>query len=125
MGLIGVLCEAINAVAAEEKEQMLTSTVMDKMSSILKTLDHDGSGKISLKEFKAILHIPEALNALKQVDVDPVGIVDFAEMFFFEDGEPVDLDFHQFMAMVPDLRGCNTAKVKDLLNTSRQITTKF
>eukprot|EP00747_Dinoflagellata_sp_TGD_P073602 gnl/TRDRNA2_/TRDRNA2_157973_c6_seq1.p1 gnl/TRDRNA2_/TRDRNA2_157973_c6~~gnl/TRDRNA2_/TRDRNA2_157973_c6_seq1.p1 ORF type:complete len:165 (+),score=42.82 gnl/TRDRNA2_/TRDRNA2_157973_c6_seq1:2-496(+) len=123
--LIGVLCEVISAVAAEEREAMLTSTVIEKMGNILNTLDSDDSGKISLKEFQEILNIPEALAALEQVGVDPVGIVDFAEVFFFQDGKQVDIEFGRFMEMVLDLRGSNVATVKDLMTNTKKVSGKF
>eukprot|EP00747_Dinoflagellata_sp_TGD_P146579 gnl/TRDRNA2_/TRDRNA2_176707_c2_seq2.p1 gnl/TRDRNA2_/TRDRNA2_176707_c2~~gnl/TRDRNA2_/TRDRNA2_176707_c2_seq2.p1 ORF type:complete len:429 (-),score=109.29 gnl/TRDRNA2_/TRDRNA2_176707_c2_seq2:800-2086(-) len=80
--LIGVLCEVVSAVAAEEKEAILTETVTEKMSIMIQGLDTDSNDKISYKEFKQILNIPKALHALQEVGVDPVGIVDFADYFF-------------------------------------------
>eukprot|EP00747_Dinoflagellata_sp_TGD_P142906 gnl/TRDRNA2_/TRDRNA2_176311_c0_seq14.p1 gnl/TRDRNA2_/TRDRNA2_176311_c0~~gnl/TRDRNA2_/TRDRNA2_176311_c0_seq14.p1 ORF type:complete len:505 (+),score=104.48 gnl/TRDRNA2_/TRDRNA2_176311_c0_seq14:214-1515(+) len=123
--LIGVLCEVITAVAATEREERMTTMVKEQMSNIVTGLDTDYNGKISYKEFTRILHIPDALLALQEVGVDPAGLVDFADLFFLEDGEYIELEFGRFMEMVLDLRGSNNATVKDIMNLWSQVSGKF
>eukprot|EP00747_Dinoflagellata_sp_TGD_P142909 gnl/TRDRNA2_/TRDRNA2_176311_c0_seq17.p1 gnl/TRDRNA2_/TRDRNA2_176311_c0~~gnl/TRDRNA2_/TRDRNA2_176311_c0_seq17.p1 ORF type:complete len:505 (+),score=107.91 gnl/TRDRNA2_/TRDRNA2_176311_c0_seq17:214-1515(+) len=123
--LIGVLCEVISAVAETEREERKTLDVKEKMDGIVRELDSNGNGKISYKEFTSILHIPEALLALQDVGVDPAGLVDFADLFFLEDGEYVELEFHRFMEMVLDLRDSNNSTVKDIMNLWTQISGRF
>merc|ERR1711879_957220 len=95
--------------------------VMDKMFNIARTLDTNFDNKISYKEFGKIVDNKEALTALQEVGVNPIGIVDFAELFFFDEGSQIELEFHSFMNMILDLREDNIAKVKDVLNIWRQI----
>merc|ERR1711988_1795332 len=71
---------------------------------------------ISYNEFCEILRKPEGIQALEDVDVNPLGIVDFAELFFFEDGKEKALSFEEFMEVILDLRESNGATVKDMLN---------
>merc|ERR1719456_149788 len=126
--LIGVLCEVVSAVAATEKEMILTATVSDKMQGIVESLDTNSNGMISFVEFRRILEIPQALRALEDVGVDPAGVVDFAELMFFEDSDPtrpVELPFDTFMEMILDLRCSNTATVKDIKYMWRQINPKL
>eukprot|EP00747_Dinoflagellata_sp_TGD_P142905 gnl/TRDRNA2_/TRDRNA2_176311_c0_seq13.p1 gnl/TRDRNA2_/TRDRNA2_176311_c0~~gnl/TRDRNA2_/TRDRNA2_176311_c0_seq13.p1 ORF type:complete len:482 (+),score=116.03 gnl/TRDRNA2_/TRDRNA2_176311_c0_seq13:76-1521(+) len=123
--LIGVLCEVISAVAETEREERKTLDVKEKMDGIVRELDSNGNGKISYKEFTSILHIPEALLALQDVGVDPAGLVDFADLFFLEDGEYIELEFGRFMEMVLDLRGSNKSTVKDIMNLWLQFSGKF
>lgn len=126
--LVGVLCEVVSAVAQTEKEMITTATVSEKMRGIVDTIDTNNNGHISFVEFRKILDIPEALRALVDVGVDPAGIVDFAELMFFEDGDhakPKDLPFDQFMEHVLDLRDSNTATVKDIKYLCRQINPKL
>merc|ERR1719491_2078252 len=126
--LIGVLCEVVSAVAATEKETILTSTVSDKMEGIVKSLDTNANGMISFVEFRKILDIPKALRALEDVGVDPAGLVDFVELMFFEDGDPnrpVELPFDVFMELILDLRESNGATVKDIKYLWRQINPKL
>jgi len=122
--LIGVLCEVVSSVAAREKEMILTQTVSEKMQGIVADLDTNSNGMISFVEFRKIIEIPQALRALEDVGVDPAGVVDFAEMMFFEDSDrdrPVELAFDTFMELILDLRCSNTATVKDIKYLWRQI----
>lgn len=123
--LIGVLCEVIAAVAEEEKESMIVDKVNEKFSLICKDLDKNGDGTLSWDEFLLILDYPEALDALDSVGVDMESMVDLAEDFFNEDGEPVCVTFMEFMEMVLDLRGGQTATVKDIMGLGKRFNKKF
>lgn len=126
--LIGVLCEVVSAVAETEKEMILTQTVSEKMQGIVDSLDTNANGRISFVEFQQILLMPEALRELEHVGVDPVGVVDFAAMMFFEDSnpdKPIELPFSEFMEMILDLRESNTATVKDIKYMWRNINPKL
>eukprot|EP00746_Dinoflagellata_sp_MGD_P004486 gnl/MRDRNA2_/MRDRNA2_108669_c0_seq1.p1 gnl/MRDRNA2_/MRDRNA2_108669_c0~~gnl/MRDRNA2_/MRDRNA2_108669_c0_seq1.p1 ORF type:complete len:502 (-),score=76.32 gnl/MRDRNA2_/MRDRNA2_108669_c0_seq1:155-1660(-) len=121
--LTGVLCEVVSAVADTEREIILTETVKEKMLAIVDSLDTNENNHISYEEFTKIMAMPEALQALEDVDVNPVGIVDFAEFFFFEDGTAVELTFEDFMECILDLRASNAATVKDVLDLWKKIKT--
>jgi len=123
--LIGVLCEVISAVAAEEKESMMVDKVHEKFSVIVSQLDRNNDGTLIWDEFQKILEIPEAMDALSKVNVDPEAMVDMAEDYFFEDGEQVALTFEEFMNMVLDLRGGQKATVKDVLALRKRFSSKF
>lgn len=124
--LIGVLCAVIDTVAETEKETLLVEGVNTEMRAILDTIDTNSNGKISIAEMKAILQIPAAVKALDNVGVDPVGMMDFAEMFFMdEQGQLAELDFEHFMDMVLDLRSSNSATLKDIMNLGKQVNIKI
>lgn len=114
--LIGVLCDVVSAVAERERDEIRMENLSEQMLMIVQTLDEDANDKISYKEFIEIMGKPDALAALDDVGVSPTGIVDFAELFFFEDGKPLELTFEDFMEVILDLRESNTATVKDMLN---------
>jgi hypothetical protein len=115
--LIGVLCEIIAAVAEKERAAMQIETLSARMREIMTLLDRNKNGMICYSEFADIIQNPEALAVLTEVGVDPLCVVDFAELFFFEDGVPVaELTFEGLMEMVLDLRSSNMATVKDMLN---------
>lgn len=122
--LIGVLCEVISAVASEEKESMIVDQVNEKFGNIVKELDTDGDGDLSWEEFQQILDYPDALQALESVNVDPESMVDLAEDFFFEDGEPVKVTFEEFMNLVLDLRGGQQATVRDIMGLGKRFNKK-
>lgn len=121
--LVGVLCEVVSAVAATEKEEMMQENVSNNLQGVLAELDKNFNKKISYEEFSAIIEKPRALRGLAQIGVDPIGIVDLAELFFFDHNQPIELDFSEFMDMVLSLRESNTATVKDMLRLWSQVKT--
>jgi len=123
--LIGVLCEVITAVAETEREDILTTDVSEKMNAIVKEIDVNNDGMISVKEFQQILEMPKAIQALQDVDIEPTNVVDFADLFFLDEGERIELPFEKFMDMILDLRGCNVATLKDIMNLSLQFKARF
>eukprot|EP00929_Paragymnodinium_shiwhaense_P052963 TRINITY_DN2651_c0_g5_i2.p1 TRINITY_DN2651_c0_g5~~TRINITY_DN2651_c0_g5_i2.p1 ORF type:complete len:548 (+),score=136.47 TRINITY_DN2651_c0_g5_i2:109-1752(+) len=123
--LVGVLCAVVDSVAVSEREDMLVDQVKQKLAGILAELDVNNNGEISYQEFKKILEIPDALKTLQEVDVDPIGMLDFGESFFAPDGVPEELSFDKFMEMVLDLRSTNTATVKDLMNMNLQMSKRL
>lgn len=124
--LIGVLCEVISAVALEEKESMMIDKIHEKFGKIVEDLDANKSGTISWTEFQKIVEMPDALQALESVNVDAVGMIDMAEdMFFDDEGEPVQINFEQFMELVLDLRGGQDATLKDIMTLGKRFNRKF
>lgn len=123
--LIGVLCEVISAVAAEEQEAMMVDKVFEKFDKICKELDENGDGTLDWDEFSKILDDAEALKALESVGVDAEGLVDAAEEFFIIDGEMVSVQFEDFMHMVLDMRGSKQVSVADLMSLSKRMSSKF
>lgn len=119
--LIGVLCEVVSEVAETERDEIRTEALTLKMREVVDELDNDNNQLLSYKEFAEIMKKPVALKALEDVGVSPMGIVDFVELFFFEDGKPVELTFETFMEVILDLRETNNATVKDMLHVWMQI----
>eukprot|EP00747_Dinoflagellata_sp_TGD_P135542 gnl/TRDRNA2_/TRDRNA2_175468_c5_seq35.p1 gnl/TRDRNA2_/TRDRNA2_175468_c5~~gnl/TRDRNA2_/TRDRNA2_175468_c5_seq35.p1 ORF type:complete len:762 (+),score=129.86 gnl/TRDRNA2_/TRDRNA2_175468_c5_seq35:82-2367(+) len=123
--LIGVLCEVISAVAAEENESAMVDKVNEQFGRIVEQLDDNCDGEISWEEFQGILEFPAALRALENMNVDAESLIEMAEDFFFEDGEPVQVSFGEFMNMMLDLRGGQSATVKDVMSLGKRVTGKF
>merc|ERR1712232_81509 len=119
--LIGVLCEVVDQVAAEEKDDMMQENTRERMSAIAKNLDTNFNGKISYEEFQKILDNKVALQVMEEVGVNPAGIVEFSEMFFFDEDGAKELGFEEFMDMMLDLRQDNKANTKDVLDLWRRI----
>jgi voltage-gated sodium channel len=119
--LVGVLCEVVDAVAKEEREEILMEQITEKMQGICLKIDENADSLISYKEFEKILVDEDALETMREVGVNCTGFVDFAELYFFQDVEPMSLTFDEFMDMVRDLRDTNYAKVKDVLNLWKNV----
>lgn len=119
--LIGVLCEVVASVAESERQELKQYTVSEKMYQIAKDLDKDFNGKISYEEFKDIVESKSALQALSDVGVNPTHVVDFSELFFFDESGPRQLNFDEFMEMIMDLQESKKATVKDVLDLWRRM----
>jgi len=119
--LVGILCEVINVVSSVEKEQLLIHFVKAELGTTLSLhgLDTEGGALISRDEFGDFLEKPYALKALKEIGVDAVGLVDFAD-FIFADAE--DITFAHFMDTILQLRGSNVATVKDIVDLRKFVT---
>jgi len=123
--LVGVLCEVISAVAVEEKESMITDKVYEKFGEFCEKLDTNVNGLISWTEFQQLAVLPDAIEALESVNIDPIGMIDFAEDFFFDDGQFKELSFPQFMDMLLDLRGGQDASLRDIMRLNKNLNRKF
>jgi voltage-gated sodium channel len=120
--LVGVLCEVVDAVAKTEREDIEREEVSKKMRGIADEIDENKDGVISYREFEKIVENPVALAAMKEVGVSATGLLDFAELFFFDDqGKQVHLEFPAFMEMFMSLKDDNLATVKDVLNLWKNI----
>eukprot|EP00927_Polykrikos_kofoidii_P008626 TRINITY_DN13597_c0_g2_i1.p1 TRINITY_DN13597_c0_g2~~TRINITY_DN13597_c0_g2_i1.p1 ORF type:complete len:568 (-),score=113.32 TRINITY_DN13597_c0_g2_i1:82-1785(-) len=120
--LIGVLCEVVTAVAITETEEILVNSVRSSLEKVMAIIDEDGGGTISRDEFMLILENLEAMEALQEVGVDVVGLVDFADFIFGDEGvtedeQPeIELTLSDFMEVILQLRGSNGATVKDIVD---------
>eukprot|EP00927_Polykrikos_kofoidii_P025278 TRINITY_DN2274_c0_g1_i4.p1 TRINITY_DN2274_c0_g1~~TRINITY_DN2274_c0_g1_i4.p1 ORF type:complete len:641 (+),score=113.38 TRINITY_DN2274_c0_g1_i4:202-2124(+) len=130
--LIGVLCEVVSAVAATEKEGLLVSFVSSNLQAVLQRIDTDGNCSISRKEFHLLIEDKIACEALMEVDVDPLCVIDYLDYIFDsgDDGDGEDdgggeLSFAKFMEVVLQLRGTNTATVKDILDLRQFVQTSI
>ncbi|CAJ1418353.1 unnamed protein product [Effrenium voratum] len=115
--LVGVLVEVIKTVSEIEREQLEVSFVKKIFYDMITkmNLDADGDNKISKEEFDALLSKPEAAKALLNIGVDVVGLVDYRDVLFGKEGD-VELSFAEFMEAILELRGTNSAKVKDIVD---------
>jgi len=121
--LIGVICEVISHVAAEEKEIMTVAFVKERMQKIMSKLDTTNDGLISKAEFVKILDSTEAICMLTDVDVDVVGLVDLADFIFNDESSDTEkkLDFEDFMDLVLQIRGTNPATVRDMFDLRKYV----
>lgn len=115
--LIGVLVEVVSVVASVEKETLQVNFVMSKLAKFLKL----EGGLITRRCFTDLICEPEAAKALREVGVDVVGLIDFAD-FIFDGSDSVP--YRLFMDTVLQLRGSNTATVKDIVDLRKIVLTE-
>jgi len=115
--LVGILVEVISVVAVVEREQLVAVLVKDTLLSLLDT----GSGSkqhISQEEFESLLVNPRAAKMVKEVGVDVVGLVELSD-FIFQGKKELAVD--EFFRILLQLRGSNTATVKDIVDMRKFI----
>lgn len=116
--LVGVLVDVVSTVSKVEKEELSVNLVKSRLHKIIDNMDDNQDGTISRMEFEQMLVSSVAAKALAEVGVDVVALVDL-EDFLFEDSESLPL--RDFMEMVLQLRGTNTATVKDIVDLRKWI----
>ncbi|CAK0791456.1 unnamed protein product [Prorocentrum cordatum] len=120
--LIGVLCEMVSLVAHQEKDRMLTILAEEKLALVIKNLDQNDDFRLSKREFLDILVNPSAAQALTDIGVDPIGVIDFADLIFSNEvGQEADLSFEEFMEIILQLRGTNSSTVRHMIELKHMI----
>jgi len=96
--LIGVLCEVVSAVAAQEHEGLEIRYVMTKLENVLR---HYGfleqpmdtmTLKIDKAMFVKLLTVPETAHILDDADVDVLSLINLVDTIFLDDDAEFDLD---------------------------------
>eukprot|EP00929_Paragymnodinium_shiwhaense_P073091 TRINITY_DN37152_c0_g2_i5.p1 TRINITY_DN37152_c0_g2~~TRINITY_DN37152_c0_g2_i5.p1 ORF type:complete len:666 (+),score=190.26 TRINITY_DN37152_c0_g2_i5:171-2168(+) len=134
--LIGVLCEVVIVVNATEKERFLVTFVKQRLQEVVALIDEDRGGTISRDEFMLIMDNASAVEAIDEVGVDVIALLDFADVIFGEEGEDgseagsegsggVELTLQDLMEVILQLRGSNQATVKDYVDVRSSVTTIF
>lgn len=110
--LIGILCEVVSSVTAEEKENSEIRYLQLNLLEILKCYDKDMSESIGEEEFRQFVQNPEVDDCLKRFGTDIKGLKSLRTVLF-ENGDK--LEFNEILETVKRLRGANTAKVTDII----------
>mmetsp|Transcript_26787 Transcript_26787/g.48647 ORF Transcript_26787/g.48647 Transcript_26787/m.48647 type:complete len:214 (-) Transcript_26787:260-901(-) len=120
--LVGVLCEVVSVVSSVEKEQMALNFVKNKVLSLVHEsgLGKDESVRISRDEFQQLLLLPEGARVIQEVGVDVVVLVDLIDHIFTDENS--ELTFADLMELVLQLRGTNTATVRDVVDLRKFLT---
>mmetsp|Transcript_10525 Transcript_10525/g.20304 ORF Transcript_10525/g.20304 Transcript_10525/m.20304 type:complete len:724 (+) Transcript_10525:67-2238(+) len=134
--LIGVICEVVSAVAATERETLSLSFVREKIQELLieTGADEDNDHMLTKQEFVQLVTHRKAVPILQDVGVDVEGLIDVQDTLFEGDAEIEESDddelnfveekklsFTELMNVVLDLRGTNTATVRDIVNLRKYI----
>jgi len=122
--LVGILVDVIGVVSKVENYELQVAFVKQKLLGLMESsfLDEDGNNHISRRECELLLVKPEAAKVLNDVGVDPVGLVDSLD-FIFQDVD--ELDFPSFMEVILQLRGTNSATVRDMVDMRKWVAEEF
>jgi hypothetical protein len=110
--LIGVLCEVVIDVSADEKENHAKVKMRKTLFVMLQELDADNSGQLSKAEVQSVICHPEAVAIMNDIQVDTQYLLDISEMLFTE--KDATLPISVFMNIVLTLRGKRTPTMNDM-----------
>merc|ERR1712032_495237 len=99
------------------REQMQVGVIKAQLVKIFGLIDEDDDNVISKKEFVSMLFKPECAKALAAAGVDSAGLVDFVDLMFVDELEPMTMK--DLLAFILQLRGGNHATVKDVVDMRR------
>jgi voltage-gated sodium channel len=116
--LVGVLCEVVSTVAIVEREGLAAQHVKAHFMAALRVSDVNGDERVGKEEFQNLLANPDTVNIMSMVGVDVLGLLELSD-FFFKDEKTISFD--DFFTTVLQLRGTNTATVKDIVDTRKFI----
>eukprot|EP00931_Biecheleriopsis_adriatica_P016514 TRINITY_DN1213_c1_g1_i2.p1 TRINITY_DN1213_c1_g1~~TRINITY_DN1213_c1_g1_i2.p1 ORF type:complete len:546 (+),score=104.02 TRINITY_DN1213_c1_g1_i2:155-1792(+) len=111
--LIGVLCEVVAVTARVEQEELMMQDLKAKIVELMPSIGEGNKFAVSKQSFEYLLDQPEAVDALRSVDVDLMALVDFQDFIFRDEDE---LPLGDFMEKVLQFRSTNTATVKDVVD---------
>ncbi|CAE7347601.1 Scn4a [Symbiodinium pilosum] len=120
--LVGVLVEVMTVISATEKEGMTVSYVASTLRQLMQQLNYSTEVPLSQREFQALLVEEEVDRLLSGMGVDVVALVDTADVIY-EDMNKMgkNMTFENLVDTILNLRGKNTATVKDVKEQARVI----
>jgi len=114
--LIGVLCQVVLDVSAEEKEQNVKAQMQKTLLVMLQDLDADNSGMLSKAEVQEVMHLPAAIQIMNFIQVDTQHLLNLTEMIFADESE--GLPINVIMNIVLSLRGARAPSMSDLAKSN-------
>jgi len=121
--LVGVLVNVVAVVANGEKEKMQIAVLRAELEKIVSVVDADLDNHMSKEEFDKILLRPELLRNLQEAGVDCVELVDILHYTFQQHDNNISVS--ELLDLILQLRGGNTATVKDIIDFRRLLTSEF
>lgn len=120
--LVGVLVEVMTVISATEKEGMTVSYIASTLRQLMQQLNYSTEVPLSQREFQALLVEEEVDRLLSGMGVDVVALVDTADVIY-EDMNKMgkSMTFENLVDTILNLRGKNTATVKDVKEQARVI----
>lgn len=109
--LIGVLCEVVAEVAHAEQDATVLNKLKSNILVMLRSVDEDGSGDISKGELMSILGDDNALEVLRDLNINAAFFMEMIEMSY---DRRDSLKIPYIMQMLVDNQGGRATTVQDL-----------
>jgi len=114
--LIGILCEVAQRTKDAETESADWDVATELLTASFKSLDEDGSGMISKKEFSIMNEKPGVKDAFEILDISAEHLLQLSDAIFEPDDDAKDkeLSFTDFLDVIWSNRPGTSASVLDL-----------
>jgi len=114
--LIGILCEVAQRTKDAETESADWDVATELLTASFKSLDEDGSGMISKKEFSIMNEKPAVKDAFEILDISAEHLLQLSDAIFEPDDDAKDkeLSFTDFLDVIWSNRPGTSASVLDL-----------
>lgn len=125
--LVGVLVEVMSAISVSEKEGMTVSFVATQLRETMEASNYDLEHSLSQSEFCQLLTQADVARTITGVGVDIGVLLDMMDIIF-EDLQKkgiTGLSFESMVELILNLRGANTATVKDVKELLRVLKAIF
>jgi len=109
--LIGVLCDVVSTVKAEEQSASAIGLLKQELLASLTACD-DGDGKISQEEMKGIMHAPKSKALFKRLKVNHAFLVELLSGLYKRPGSSVPIQ--EILELMVQCRGENAATVETM-----------
>eukprot|EP00929_Paragymnodinium_shiwhaense_P093347 TRINITY_DN53495_c0_g1_i2.p1 TRINITY_DN53495_c0_g1~~TRINITY_DN53495_c0_g1_i2.p1 ORF type:complete len:555 (+),score=108.73 TRINITY_DN53495_c0_g1_i2:87-1751(+) len=121
--LIGILCEVVQQTSEIEHEKVKLDIVSVVVTDAFKTIDVDGSGKVSKVEFEQMCGRESVLETLEtELGIDGMSLREMGALIFDKPGadqEKVELTFDDFLNVLVRLRPMEEASLLDVQQFQR------
>jgi len=123
--LTGLLVQTVKTVADVEKEEQAVRQMSVEIDEMWEYISNDATSDtfVSTLELQLLSEDPELREMLRGMDIDPNHLRNVSDFVLEEHGLRMSLP--QFKRVLLDLRGKNTAKVRDHVETRRFIRTQL
>eukprot|EP00929_Paragymnodinium_shiwhaense_P029976 TRINITY_DN17070_c0_g1_i3.p1 TRINITY_DN17070_c0_g1~~TRINITY_DN17070_c0_g1_i3.p1 ORF type:complete len:773 (+),score=135.79 TRINITY_DN17070_c0_g1_i3:191-2509(+) len=115
--LIGILCDVVNGVKADEERMKNMFYLRTNLLDILDCYDKNGDQSIGRAEYQLLMKNPEVVDVLDGFGTDTGGLIQMVDILFeqeTEDSAKGSLSFEEFITVVMRLQSAHGASVTDI-----------
>merc|ERR1719454_803452 len=107
-----MLCDVVAKSSEGSRETNLMTRMENQLAVLTAELDEDGDGRIDKDEFEVIIKDPNLTAALVELDVDIVGVANFAKFIY---AQCESISYEDFKNLASRYRNERVSTGKDMM----------